>query len=113
MTSLHWQTSLQNRQCHALCTLGRTSKCDRVFATYRSITDLVYYRLGRDLFLFGAYIWYHFSSFSSFSCLLFLIQLTDFLCHGYFLDVSAVYFGCVTVIVFDLDLVLSQKSYYM
>ena len=30
MTSLHWQTSLQNRQCHALCTLGRTSKCDRV-----------------------------------------------------------------------------------
>ena len=30
MTSLHWQTSLQNRQCHALCTLGRTSKCDKV-----------------------------------------------------------------------------------
>ena len=30
MTSLHWQTSLQNRQCHALCTLGRTSKCDRI-----------------------------------------------------------------------------------
>ena len=27
MTSLHWQTSLQNRQCHALCTLGKTSKC--------------------------------------------------------------------------------------
>ena len=30
MTSLHWQTSLQNRQCHALCTLGRTSKCHKV-----------------------------------------------------------------------------------
>ena len=27
LTSLHWQTSLQNRQCHALCTLGKTSKC--------------------------------------------------------------------------------------
>ena len=27
MTSLHWQTGLQNRQCHALCTLGKTSKC--------------------------------------------------------------------------------------
>ena len=27
MTSLHWQTSLQNRQCHALCTLSKTSKC--------------------------------------------------------------------------------------
>ena len=56
MTSLHWQTSLQNRQCHALCTLGRTSKCDKVFATYMSFTDLVYYRLGCDLFVFGAYI---------------------------------------------------------
>ena len=55
MTSLHWQTSLQNRQCHALCTLGRTSKCDKVFATYMSFTDLVYYRLGCDLFVFGAY----------------------------------------------------------
>ena len=27
MTSLHWQTGLQNRQCNALCTLGKTSKC--------------------------------------------------------------------------------------
>ena len=56
MTSLHWQTSLLNRQCHALCMLGRTSKCDRVFETYMSITDLVYYRLGHDLFIYGAYI---------------------------------------------------------
>ena len=42
-----------------------------------------------------------------FPCLLFLMQLTDFLCHGYFPDISAVYLGYVTVIVFDLDLVLS------
>ena len=27
MTSLPWQTGLQDRQCHALCTLGKTSKC--------------------------------------------------------------------------------------
>ena len=27
MTSLHWQTGLENRQCHALCMLGKTSKC--------------------------------------------------------------------------------------
>ena len=32
------------------------------------------------------------------------------LCHGYFLNVSVVYFGYVTMIVFDLYLVLSQKS---
>ena len=25
MTPLHWQTGLQNRQCHVLCTLGETS----------------------------------------------------------------------------------------
>ena len=54
MTSLHWQTSLQNRQCHALCTLGRTSKCDKVFC------DLyVFHRLGCDLFVFGAYRYAH------------------------------------------------------
>ena len=39
-------------------------------------------------------------------------SFTDFLGHGYFLDVSAVYFGYMTMIIFDLDLVLSQKSYY-
>ena len=27
MTSLPWQTSLQDRQCHALCMLDKTSKC--------------------------------------------------------------------------------------
>ena len=36
MTSLHWKTSLQNRQCHALCTLGKTSKCRLGLATYLS-----------------------------------------------------------------------------
>ena len=55
---------------------------------------------------------YCFSSFLSFSSFLFLIKFTDFLCHGYFLNVSAVYFGYVSMIVFDLYLVLSQKSYY-
>ena len=27
MTSLHWETGLQNKECHAICTLGKTSKC--------------------------------------------------------------------------------------
>ena len=36
MTSLHRQTSLQNRQCHALCMLGKTSKCRLGLATYMS-----------------------------------------------------------------------------
>ena len=81
MTSLHWQTSLQNRQCHALCMLGKTSKCrlglslfgynklgirQFVFEAYMAhrpkqasvdlASDLfVYYRLGMSQFVFGAY----------------------------------------------------------
>ena len=40
MTSLHWQTSLQNRQCHALCTLGKTSRCWLGFTTNLSLWSL-------------------------------------------------------------------------
>ena len=36
MTSLLWQTSLQNKQCRALCMLGKTSKCRLSLATYLS-----------------------------------------------------------------------------
>ena len=39
MTSLHWQTGLQNRQCHVPCTLGKTSKCSLYFHDQ----DLVHY----------------------------------------------------------------------
>ena len=46
------------------------------------------------------------------SYLLFFVKFTNFLCHGYFLNISVVYFGDMTMIVFDLYLVLSQKSYY-
>ena len=45
MTSLHWQTSLQNRQCHAICTLVKQACVDLV-------SDLfVYYRLGCEPFV--------------------------------------------------------------
>ena len=40
MTSLHWQTSLQNRQCYALCMPGKTSKCWLGFTTNLSIWGL-------------------------------------------------------------------------
>ena len=31
MTSLHWQTSLQNRQCHALAHLVKQASVDLVY----------------------------------------------------------------------------------
>ena len=44
MTSLHWQTSLQNRQqCHALCMLGKTTKWRLGLATFLSFgADMVH-----------------------------------------------------------------------
>ena len=42
MTSLPWQTGLQDRQCHALCTLGKTSKCGLLMQFHNWSISLAY-----------------------------------------------------------------------